>query len=67
MSTKPTPAEEVAKASQHSTACCSVPPIVAEKEYKAKGIYETIGGFKSCSSIPFPSHFLLPANSTHQT
>ncbi|KFX97198.1 hypothetical protein O988_04970 [Pseudogymnoascus sp. VKM F-3808] len=47
MSTKQTPVEHVEKASGHSKACCSIPPILSEKEYKAKGAFETIDSIKT--------------------
>lgn len=37
--------------SQHSKACCTIPPIVA-KDYKTKGSYEEVGGFKSYVTGP---------------
>ncbi|KFY69459.1 hypothetical protein V496_00228 [Pseudogymnoascus sp. VKM F-4515 (FW-2607)] len=49
---KPTPVEHVQKISQHSKACCTIPPIVPEKEYKAKGTYETIDGIKTYVTGP---------------
>lgn len=55
MSTKPTPVEQVQQASQHSKPCCTIPPIVSEKEYKPQGAYQTIDGVETCSSIPLPS------------
>jgi hypothetical protein len=62
---KPSPVEHVEKISGHSKACCTIPPIVPEKEYKAKGTYETIDGIKTCSSFfhspPDPSP-LSPSN-----
>lgn len=61
MSTKPTPAEHVQKISQHSKACCTIPPILSEKEYKAKGTYETIDGIKTCSFLFYPPN-PLPTN-----
>lgn len=32
----------------HSAACCNIPPVVS-KGYKAKGTYEDIGGYKTCT------------------
>lgn len=54
MSTKQTPVEHVEKASGHSKACCSIPPILSEKEYKAKGAFETIDSIKTCSYSYLP-------------
>lgn len=66
MSTKPNPTEHVEKISGHSKACCTIPPIVPEKEYKAKGTYETIDSIKTCSSLPSPpfTSQLTPADVT---
>ena len=36
--------------SGHSEACCTLPPIV-ESNYKAKGSYEQLGGFKTCKCL----------------
>lgn len=35
----------------HSEPCCNIPPIIANK-YQARGIYEEIGGFKTCTCAP---------------
>jgi len=38
-------------AHSHTSACCSIPPIIA-KDYEAKGKYETIGGVKTYVTGP---------------
>lgn len=38
----------------HNEACCNIPPVIS-KGYDAKGDYEEIGGFKTCTTIPSPS------------
>ena len=35
-----------------SKACCSVPPILAVKDYKTKGDYTTTDGKKTCEFLP---------------
>lgn len=49
----------------HSQACCNVPPIVS-KGYKAKGSYEEIGGYKTCTA-PVPSAIAKPPLSCNST
>lgn len=34
--------------SGHSAACCNVPPIVTNG-YQAKGSYDDVGGYKTCT------------------
>ena len=36
-----------------SKACCSVPPILAVKDYKIKGDYTTIDGKKTCELLRY--------------
>lgn len=41
-----------ANSTMASKACCSVPPVLAVKDYKTKGDYTTTDGVKTCRLPP---------------